>query len=73
MDLKYKYLKYKKKYLELKKYIGGNLFYFSVYVFTREPLDIERKNIIMRLLGEIFYEFVNTVINFGFIFYNFFI
>lgn len=63
MDLKYKYLKYKKKYLELKKYIGGNLFYFSVYVFTREPLDIERKNIIMRLLGELYGGTIEVVIN----------
>ena len=37
-----KYLKYKNKYFSLKKQLGGNNFYFSVYVFTREALDEER-------------------------------
>ena len=43
--------------------LKGNLFYFSVYVFTREPLDIERKNIIMRLLGELYGGTIEVVIN----------
>lgn len=63
MNLKYKYLKYKKKYLELKKHIGGNLSYFSVYVFTREPLDAERKNVIMRLLEELYGGTIEIVTN----------
>jgi hypothetical protein len=44
-----KYLKYKQKYINLKKQIGGN-FYFSVYVFSKEPLDDTRKNNMIALL-----------------------
>lgn len=49
MDYKQKYLKYKQKYLELKKQIGGN-FYFSVYVFSKAPLDDTRKANMVNLL-----------------------
>ena len=33
-----KYLKYKSKYLQLKKTLGGARFYLSLYVFSRAPL-----------------------------------
>jgi len=63
MNLKQKYLKYKIKYLELKRHIGGNPFYFSVYVFTTEPLDEERKIRMIRLLGELYGGIIDVVTN----------
>jgi hypothetical protein len=38
MSFKEKYLKYKSKYLQLKKTLGGARFYLSLYVFSRAPL-----------------------------------
>jgi hypothetical protein len=55
MDIyKNKYLKYKNKYLLLKKQFGGNGFYFSVYVFTRHPLDQNRIDNMIKLLISIY-------------------
>ncbi len=68
MSFQQKYNKYKNKYLNLKNQIGSssnvkkssssaissNPFYFSVYTFTREPLDEIRKNKMIELLKSIY-------------------
>ena len=59
MSFQQKYNKYKNKYLNLKNQIGSSSsrsrpFYFSVYTFTREPLDEIRKNKMIELLKSIY-------------------
>jgi hypothetical protein len=63
MNYEQKYLKYKNKYLKLKRQFGGNPFYFSVYVFTRAPLDEARKTNMIRLLTELYGEPIEVVTN----------
>jgi hypothetical protein len=63
MNYEQKYLKYKNKYLTLKRQLGGNPFYFSVYVFTRAPLDEARKTNMIRLLTELYGEPIEVVTN----------
>jgi hypothetical protein len=62
MDYKSKYLKYKQKYLELKKQVGGN-FYFSVYVFSKAPLDETRKTNMINLLKGLYGGEIKVVID----------
>lgn len=61
MSFQQKYNKYKNKYLNLKNQVGSSSsakssrpFYFSVYTFTREPLDEIRKNKMIELLKSIY-------------------
>jgi hypothetical protein len=63
MNYEQKHLKYKNKYLKLKRQFGGNPFYFSVYVFTIAPLDEARKTNIIRLLTKIYGEPIGVVTN----------
>ena len=62
MGYKLKYFKYKQKYLKLKNQIGGN-FYFSVYVFSKTPLDDTRKSNMISLLKELYGGEINVVTN----------
>jgi hypothetical protein len=60
MNYEQKYLKYKQKYLELKNQLGGS-FYFSVYVFSKNELDEERKNNMVKLLTSLYDGDINIV------------
>ncbi len=53
MNFEQKYLKYKNKYITLKNQLGGT-FYFTVYVFSKNPLDEKRKNNMVRLLKSLY-------------------
>jgi hypothetical protein len=61
MNYEQKYLKYKNKYFRLKKQLGGDPFYFSVYVFTFQPLDEARKTNMINLLTQLYGEPIGIV------------
>ena len=53
MNFEQKYLKYKIKYLNLKKQLGGS-FHFSVYVFSKYTLDTTRISYMVELLKSLY-------------------
>ncbi len=60
INFEQKYLKYKMKYLLLKKQLGGS-FYFSVYVFSKDPLDSTRISNMVELLKSLYGGEINII------------
>ena len=60
MNFEQKYLKYKMKYLLLKKQLGGS-FHFSVYVFSKDPLDPTRISYMVELLKSLYGGEINII------------